>query len=191
MATPKPSAKPASGARGASADQDTPAPTPAKKRSKRLPLVIVSIVLLLLAGGGGAGAWYFMKDGDSASAGTAADKGKAKGKDTAKQRKPPVFVNLEPFTVNLAFEGSDRYLQTTIVLQMSDDRAAEAMKAYMPLIRNRVLMLLSSKRPSEIEPYEGKQKLVTEIVAAAREMVPGSTPEHGATGALFSSLVIQ
>jgi flagellar FliL protein len=151
---------------------------------------LVIVIVLMLAGGGGA-AWYFMKDSGEEKATTAADKGKAKGKENAKGQKPPVFVNLEPFTVNLASEGSDRYLQTTIVMQMSDDKAAEAMKVYMPVIRNRVLMLLSSKRPSEIESVEGKQKLVTELVAAARETVPGSTPERGATGALFSSFVIQ
>jgi len=102
-----------------------------------------------------------------------------------------VFVNLEPFTVNLAPEGADRYLQTTIVLQMSDDKAADALKVYMPVIRNRFLMLLSSKRPSELETVEGKQKLVGELVAAAQAAIPGSTPERGAAGALFSTFVIQ
>jgi flagellar FliL protein len=61
----------------------------------------------------------------------------------------------------------------------------------MPVVRNRVLMLLSSKRPSEIESGPGKQQLVAELVATVREAVPGSAADRGASGALFSTFVIQ
>jgi flagellar FliL protein len=65
------------------------------------------------------------------------------------------------------------------------------MKTYMPVIRNRILLLLSSKTPSDISSLDGKKKLVAELVAAARESVPGATPERGIDSAFLSSFVIQ
>ncbi len=191
----RPAAKPGSNARDADAEDGGAPPPPPKKSTTKLVLIVATAIVLALAIGGGA-AWFFMKDSAEEPAATAAatpaaEKGKAKAKESPKNLKPPVFVNLEPFTVNLTSEGSDRYLQTTIVLQMSDDKAAESIKVYMPVIRNKVLMVLSGKRPSEIDSGEGKQKLTTEIVAAAREAVPGSTAANGTTGVLFSSFVIQ
>ena len=190
-APPKTPVKPVAGARSAAPDGAATPPPPPKKSKWKLVVVAVGVLTLTLAGGAGA-TWYLLKDsGDEKPAAAEKDKGKAKAKEGAKTMKPPVFVNLEPFTVNLAAEGNERYLQTTIVLQANDDKAAEAMKAYMPVIRNRVLLLLASKRPSDLDSGEGKRKLVTELVAVVREAVPGTTPESGATGALFSSFVIQ
>lgn len=188
----RPAAKPVGNARDAAFEEDGAAPLPpTKSRTKLILIVSLAVVVALVCGG--VAAWLVMKDsGDEpAAATTAADKGKAKGKESPKGAKPPVFVNLEPFTVNLTSEGSDRYLQTTIVLQASDDKAAESIKVYMPVIRNKVLMVLSSKRPSDIDSGEGKHKLTAEIVAAVREAVPGSTAASGATGVLLSSFVIQ
>ena len=193
MAVPPKSAPKSAPSEKAASSAEPEAPVAPKKKSKRLLIAVIGIVALLLLGGGGGAAWYFLKDSgeDHATAAADKDKGKGKGKEAAKNLKPPVFVNLEPFTVNLASEGSDRYLQTTIVLQMSDDKSAEAIKVYMPVIRDRVLRLLSSKRTSEIDSGDGKQKLVAELVTVARESVPGSTAEHGSVGALFSTFVIQ
>lgn len=183
-AKPAPAAKPGTAAKGAAPAEEAVAAAP-KKKSK-LKLVLLVVLVLALLGGGGGAAWYF-------TLGTAGDKAGDKAKAAAKEasHKPPVFVNLEPFTVNLAAEGADRYLQTTIVLQMTDDKAADALKGYMPVIRNRFLLLLSSKKPSELETVEGKQKLVQELIAAAQAAIPGSSPERGVAGALFSTFVIQ
>ena len=93
--------------------------------------------------------------------------------------RPPVFMNLEPFTVNLLEEGGEHYLQTSIVFQVADEKAMETMKAYLPVIRSRILMLLSSKRPSDLSSPAGKAKLVEELTQAVRESIPGTTPDRG------------
>jgi flagellar FliL protein len=179
MATAKPPAKNAAPA----AAEETVAP----KKKSRLFLIIGLVVLLLAAVGGGA-AWFFLRapaPAPGAAPGTpGAD---AKHTDT----KPPVFVTLEPFTVNLQQENGDHYLQAGIVIQVTDAKAVDAMKTYMPVIRNRILLLLSSKTPSDISSLDGKKKLVAELVAAARESVPGATPERGIDSAFLSSFVIQ
>jgi flagellar FliL protein len=113
----------------------------------------------------------------------------AEAKPTA--LKPPVFHNLDPFTVNLAEENGDHYLQVSVVYQVADNKAVDEVKTYLPIIRNRILLLLSAKRPSELSTPEGKQKLVEELVAAARASIPGEAPDRGITGAFLGAFVIQ
>jgi len=105
--------------------------------------------------------------------------------------KPPGFHTLDPFTVNLAEENGDHYLQVAVVYELSDDKAVDKVKTYLPVIRNRILLLLSAKRPSELATAEGKQKLVDELVTAARASIPGTTPDRGITGAFLGAFVIQ
>lgn len=145
-----------------------------------MPL-LAGLVLLLAIGGAGA-AWHVLRSPSTTPPGTAAE-----DKPGAK----PFFVPLDPFTVNLAEEAGDHYLQVGIVYQIVDEQVGEKMKTYMPVLRNRLLLLLSAKRPTEIVTAEGKQKLVEELVAAARESLPGERPDKGVTSALLASFVIQ
>jgi len=153
------------------------APAPAVPKKRHLWRWIIIAVLVLAAAGGAA--WYFLA---SHAAGSAPKTAAAK---------PPVYVPLEPFTVNLAEENGDHYLQVGITYQVSDDKLADTMKQYMPVLRNRILLLLSAKKPSELASVEGKHKLVDELVAAVREALPPIPPDEQLRGALLSSFVIQ
>jgi flagellar FliL protein len=145
------------------------------KKSKKLLLLGV-VVLMLGAAGGGTWFWLHQQPAEPQTA----------------DKKPPVFVTLEQFTVNLLQEVGDHYLQVGIVYQVDGAKTVDAMKAYMPIIRNRILLLLSGKHPSELSQVDGKQKLVSELVLVARESLPdGATPERGIDGAFLSAFVIQ
>lgn len=156
---------------------DTPDAAPAKKG--RGKLVALVAVVLLLAGGAGGGAWWWMHRGGTAEA--------AK----PEQAKAPVFMNLEPFTVNLAEEEGEHYLQMSVTFHVADEKTIDTMKAYLPVIRNRILLLLSSKKPSEIASAQGKAKLVDELTASVRASIPGATPERGVVQAYLGAFVIQ
>jgi len=146
-----------------------------KKKSKTLLLIGVAVLILGAAGGGG---WFWLHH--------------QAAEPKAEEKKAPVFSTLEPFTVNLLPEAGDHYLQVGVVYQVDSDKTVDAMKTYMPIIRNRILMLLSGKHPSELAQIDGKQKLVAELVVVARESLPdGKTPERGIEGAFLSSFVIQ
>jgi len=159
-----------------------PAPTAAAPAAKsRLPLILGGIIVLLVLCMAGGGFFWWTHRGASAP-------------DEHKQveKKPPVFVNLEPFTVNLLPESGDHYLQVGIVYQVSEEKTNDALKLYMPVIRNRILLLLSGKKPSDLAQVDGKQKLVNELVLAARESLPGEPgSDRGIAGAFLSSFVIQ
>ena len=158
------------------ANDTKPAAKPARKSRK---LTVVVLAVLVLAGAGGGAAWWWMnRDAGTAQASVPA-------------ARPPLFMNLEPFTVNLLGEEGDRYLQTSIVLQVADDKVVETMKAYLPVIRNRILLLLSGKRPPDLASAAGKAKLVEELTAAVRESIPGTSPERGIVTAYLGAFVIQ
>ncbi|MDO8988287.1 MAG: flagellar basal body-associated FliL family protein [Sideroxyarcus sp.] len=164
MAT-KPPAKPAAPA----AKEEAPAAAPPKSKK----MLIIGIVVLLLAVGGGA-AWFFTK-GDAAADAHAAEK-KVEPAHEAK------YIPLgENFTVNLQREEGDQYLQAGISLKILQPELEEKIKTAMPEIRSKMLFLLSSKLPSELQTVEGKKQLIAEIIAEVDAVLGlGSAPVHAA-----------
>jgi len=138
---------------------------PPKKKGK-LPLII-GLVVLLAAGGGGA--WFFMLRDN----GSDAEPQQAK----AQPAKPPVFVPLDAFTVNLASEQSDQYLQVAATLKVLDQSAADSVKQYMPEVRHRILVLLSTKKVSEIASGEGRERLAAAGLPVKPIMLDVATPD--------------
>ncbi len=126
------------------------APEAAPKKSNK-PLLIIIIVVVLLALGG-AGAWFFLLNSDEDEAPQAS-------------AKPPVFLPLDQFTVNLQPEDGQQFLQVAMTLKVVDQAVADAIKAQLPEVRSRVLLLLSSKKASQLLSLEGKTSLAAEIVA--------------------------
>lgn len=169
-------------ARTATPDAAAAAAAAAPKKKSRKGLVFALLALLLLAGGGAGGWWWWSQEGQAP-----ADKAKAADRKPAK---PPVFVSLDPFTVNLQEENGEHYLQLQVVYHVADEKVTEQLKVYLPILRNRLLILLAAKRPSELNAPEGKAKLVSELLAAARESVPGLPPEQ-IQQALLGAFVIQ
>jgi len=176
----------------------------APKVSRRKLIIIVAAASLLLLAVGGSAAWFFMKassahesddeDAPVAEAKSAADakgKGKGKAKENVKDRKPSAFMNLDTFTVNLQSEGNDRFLQTTIVFELSDEKTAELIRTQMPIIRSRILLLLSSKNPAELNSLQGKDKLAEEIITEARKHFNSKPPDQGLLQVHFNAFVIQ
>ncbi len=126
---------------------------PKKKRGK-LPLII-GLVVVLAAGGGGA--FYFLKGGSGGEKKAEVVEGKHEA------LKPPVFVPMENFTVNLVSEGSEQYLQVAATLKVLDPHTGDAVKLYMPEIRHRILLWLGTKKPSEINTSAGRERLADEL----------------------------
>ena len=112
-------------------------------------------------------------------------------KDDAKSVKPPVFIPLEPFTVNLQFEDTAQYLQVGLTLKISDSSYIDVIKLKMPDIRNRILLLLSGKKASQIATLEGKQTLAAEIAREIARSVESRASDGSIFSVLYTSFVIQ
>lgn len=144
---------------------------PAKGGKKKLFIIIGAVVALLLVAGGGAVFYLKSKAAAAAAAeegGEAADghkekKAKAAAAPVRDPKTAPTFVPLDPFTVNLADRDAERYAQVGLSLEIEDPKQADAIKAFMPVIRNNILMVLAHKTSGELLQRDGKEKLAREI----------------------------
>lgn len=160
---------------------------PAKTR-RSLPKILLLLTLPLAAAGGGG--WYYLDNQQPATPPKAGGAKAAAAKPVS--TKPPVFVALEPFTVNLQREdATPQYLQVGLSLKLADEMPVEKIKLHMPEIRNRVLLLLSSKRASEIASSEGKKTLSEELQREVSQPLAGGVPAKALDSVLFTSFVIQ
>lgn len=151
---------------------------PAKSSKKKLIIILAAV--LLLAGGGGA-AWYFMHQ-------------KSDHKKEAKHEEPahaPVFVTLETFTVNLQPDPDEKFLQLDLSMQVENAEEAELLKGQMPAVRNRLLMLLTSKKATDISTMEGKKQLSDEIIAEVKKPFSAGAKPQKISGVFFTSFVVQ
>ena len=76
----------------------------------------------------------------------------------------PVFVPLDPFTVNLADRDAERYAQVGITLEVGSLQIGDQMKVYMPAIRNNILMAIADKTAADLQTREGKQLLAAKVM---------------------------
>jgi flagellar FliL protein len=200
----KPPAKP-------EAPSPAPAPEAAPKRGgKTLLIIVLIVVFLLLLAVLAIGALLVLKKGGGSNHDTATVENVAVPAPVPVQQltptvdlhKPPTFAPLEQFTVNLASEEGDdgRYLQALIVLKVGDPQTAEALKGWMPEIRHRINLLLSSKRPSEVQDIRGREGLANEIQIQINAMLGVPPPQEGTSAplvsgpiqaVLFNSFIIQ
>ena len=138
---------------------------PAKKGKKKL-LIIVVVAVLLLAVLGAGGLIMMKKKAAAAEADAGDDAPAAHAEHGSKPdlKHPPTFLPLDPFVVNLSDKEADRYAQVGITIEVEDAHFAEQMKAFMPAIRNGVLMILAHKTSRELLERAGKEKLADEIL---------------------------
>ncbi|MFL6664223.1 MAG: flagellar basal body-associated protein FliL [Rhizobacter sp.] len=141
------------------AAEATAPPPPGKK--KALMAIIAVVVLLVVA----AGAMLYLKKkaaaDDSAEPGAAAMHKPGHRADPAH---PPTFLTLDPFIINLGDRDADRYAQIGIVLEVDSQEFAEQMRAYMPAIRNNILMVIAHKNSRELLERKGKERLAQQIL---------------------------
>lgn len=160
-----------------------------KKKGKLLIIIIAAVVLLGAIGGG---ALFMLKSSnhdDEEEVATDAPKAKKKSGKEA----PPVYVALENFTVNLMPDQGEQYLQVAVSVELTDAAVGEQIKLHMPKLRNKVMLLLSSKKASDLASKEGKEGLAEEIRQQMNEVLePASKGKDGPIReVLFTSFIIQ
>lgn len=154
----------------------------APKKGKKKLIIIVAIVLLLVVVGGAAALFLLKKKAPAEGEGddAAAETSHVGAKPDLKH--PPTFLPLDPFVVNLIDKDADRYAQVGLTFEVSDAHFADEMKAFMPAIRNGILMILSHKSSKDLLDRSGKEELAGEILRdASRTMgIEVEEPEDSA-----------
>lgn len=176
-------------------------------KSKKKLIVILAVVLALVAGGGAA-AFFLMKKPDAHQAkGKHDDKAEkaegaeeeAAGEEAASEESGEhadpktalTYVQFETFTVNLLPDPDEKFLQLDLTMEVKGAELAEKMKAQMPVLRNRVLLLLTSKKASDISTPEGKAQLSEELLTELKKPLAAHGKPLKVTQVLFTSFVIQ
>jgi flagellar protein FliL len=189
------------------AKADDAAPPPKKKGKLFL---IIGIVVLVLAIGGAAAAFLLMKKSHSEEGEDGEEAAEESHKPAKKAEKgaPPVFVRLDAFTVRLQAEGTDSYLQAVPELRVIDAHVAEDIKAYMPEIRHKTLLVIAAKKPADVSTPIGVQQLSNELRVTINgilsppkskkkkseepeEVADTAAPDDPVQAVLFTSFIVQ
>ena len=187
------------------ADTENEDPVPPRRFPWRRIVLIGLVSLGLLAASGGL---YMLKKNVNAAA-----EGLDEGEEATAYAKPldaksaPIFLPLDNMVVNLADAGGNRFIQVGLTLQLEDNKTADAVRAFMPSIRSRVLLLISQRTADDMLSMDGKKKLANDIMVAIAEIMGYLTPRTaGDTGSKavmpkpadlpvqavhFSSLIVQ
>jgi len=160
---------------------------PPKSGKQKFMLVLVAALALVLVLGGG-GLWLVKQKAAQAAALAAGDDENAVSEPAHAAARPegvglPVYLPLDPFIVNLADKDVDRYAQIGITLELETPVFADRVKAYMPAVRNAILLVLAQKSSRDLLGRSGKEDLADEIMReAVRPMgidIPAPEPVSG------------
>ena len=103
----------------------------------------------------------------------------------------PIFVTLEPMTVNLQGEGRAKFLHVGMALKVRGEPSKAQIVEFMPELRSRALMLLSNRSADSLVSPEDKAKLAEEIRVELNRPLNSELPEQGITSVAFNTFVVQ
>ena len=144
--------------------------------SKKKIFIIMGVLVLVLAGLGGG--YFFMKSKSAAA-------------PVERKAEAPIFLPLEPFTVNLQPGGRSRFLHVSVTLKMADAASQAQMTQYLPEVRSRVLSTLSNREAESLATPEDRTRLSGEIMQSLSQSFGPNTPKQKITGVMFITFMLQ
>lgn len=158
----------------------TPAPAAGKQTPWRA-ITLIALLLIVIAIAAVGGTWLYMSS-------------QANTTETAEIEPPPlpdpVYVAVEPFTVNLHDERG-RILYIGVSLKVADDAVAGRLEQHMPQVRNRILMTLTSQEAETLMTSKGKQALAHTIRGAVSRPFNKRAEPLGVSDVLFTNFIVQ
>lgn len=165
------------------ADHQKDAPQEETKKGSPLILAMIVGVLGIVLGGGGV---YFLLPKGMGAAPAAG------GDGAVEEVLEPVDFNervhsLEPFVVNVSGEGYPRYVKLQLAFELDSPAALAEFEGRVAQVRDLTILLLSSKRLTDIDGFEGKALLKDDL----RDRVNAILTRGSVESVLFTEFVIQ
>ncbi|MDQ1263810.1 MAG: flagellar protein FliL [Campylobacterota bacterium] len=176
------------------------------KKSKKLLIIIIVAILVLIIVAGVAIAMLLMGEDENAknaqtaqntqqSAPQAQEKsvssrsrdGATDNIDSRKLSQIGILYPLDTFTVNLKSDSGRRYLKATISLELNGQELSIELDNKAPVIRDRIIRILTSKTLEEISSQKGKQKVTEQIMDTLNSIISDGSIQ----GIYFTEFVIQ
>ncbi|WP_372824466.1 flagellar basal body-associated protein FliL [Polaromonas sp.] len=155
-----------------------PPEIPPAGRKRRL-ILIVLLILVVAAGAAGAGYYYFYLRGSKEAA------------IAVKPPEIPIFIALEPFTVNLQPNSRSRFLHVAVTLKVSNIKSQAQLVQYLPEVRSRVLTTLSNRTAESLLTTEEKDVLAAEILSVLKQPFAVNLLPAGISSVMFTTFMLQ
>lgn len=153
--------------------------TPNVKTPKSRKFIILMLALAALGvTAGGAAAYVYLRGGQQA-------------KETVAPPLDPIFVALEPFTVNLQPNGRSRFLHVAMTLKVADAKSQTQLAQYLPEVRSRVLTVLSNRQSDALLATAEKTQLADEIMAALNQPFAPNLASAKIASVMFTTFMLQ
>lgn len=154
----------------------------------KLKLIILIVVGLLLAVGLSiGGTWFILSKNDKAE-----EPKHEEAANAAPVHQAAVYQDLLPaFVVNFNVQGRTRYLQVSMALMGRDAAGMEKLKVHIPVLRNRLVMLLSGQDFTALQTPLGKEMLLQQALASVQELAQKETGSTVVEQVLFTNFVLQ
>jgi flagellar FliL protein len=152
------------------------ADAPAAAPKGKLKLIIAVAGVLVILGGGVGWFFFFRHHGDEAHA-------------EAPPPKPPTFVEVPDLLVNLVGAPGERvqYLKVKVVLEVKEEKQAEAIKPTLPRVTDIFQTYLRELRPTDLNGSAGLFRLKEELT---RRVNAAIAPDQ-VNAVLFKEIVVQ
>ena len=147
----------------------------------------------LLAFAIAAGLIFLLNRGNVEAQEKVAEEEKAEEKTSSEEPKPvkkvkkDLMFHLDPFIVNLAKSGGNRFLKVTVSLEMSSPKVRLGLKKNIQKVTDSILLLLSTKIFKDVYSVQGKFTLKGEITTRVNQFLT----EGQVKGAYFTEFIIQ
>lgn len=174
-----------------------------EKKSNKMLMIIIIVVLVLIIILGAVVAVLLMSGDDESSSSSNMSQAKERSVSQQKPRKSSMSSNdfddsrslkeigvlypLDTFTVNLKSDAGRRYLKVTMSLELEGDELSLELDAKAPVLRDRIIRILTSKTLEEISSKKGKQKVSDQIMDTLNSMITDGRIK----GIYFTEFVIQ
>ena len=155
-------------------------------KSKLKLIILIVLGLLLAVGLSVGGTWCILRKGDNSEDANPAEAA------AAPVRQPAIYQDLMPaFVVNFNYQNRTRYLQVSMALMSRDAAGMEKLKVHMPVLRNRLVMLLSGQDFAVLQTPLGKEMLLQQALASVQELAQKETGSTVVEQVLFTNFVLQ
>ena len=176
--------------------------TPTKKKSSNILMIIIIVVLFFIIIIGGVIAFLLMGDDEEPMRNNTPlmqERSNNSNQNSSSSRSGVQYNNsrqlsdigilypLDTFTVNLKSNAGRRYLKVTMSLELEGEELSLELDAKSPVLRDKVIRILTSKNLEEISSKNGKQKVSQQIMDTLNAMIR----DGQIRGIYFTEFVIQ
>jgi flagellar FliL protein len=171
-----------------------------KKSNNMLMIIIIAVLVLIIIGG--AVVAFILMGSDEKETNVQQSTPQVQEKTTSSSSRPRedsdvgdsrklseigILYPLDTFTVNLKSDAGRRYLKATISLELNGKELSMELDNKSPVIRDRIIRILTSKTLEEISSKKGKQKVSEQIMDTLNAMIV----DGNVKGIYFTDFVIQ